>query len=101
MTPGPWTWALVQDPVREPLVGYRVTGADGVVVAEAFAQPYPVAVDADNAALIAASPDLLAACKALLAVVDRLPKGHSAERVTSAVIARAAIAKAEGKEMGR
>lgn len=60
----------------------------------AFADGPTMAISDANATLIAAAPDLLAACEALLA-------GHvvgftHAERVAAIAAARAAIAKAKG-----
>ena len=50
-----------------------------------------------NACLIAAAPDLLAACKAALARLDRLYDDGTGEHSPAYLQVKAAIAKAEGR----
>ena len=90
-TPGPWiadNVGIVMTPGRMPRLIAEVAGAGdrGRIGA--------------NAQLIAAAPDLLAACKALLTLWDaRLPyiAPQIVEREVVTTV-RDAIAKAEGKE---
>lgn len=97
-TPGPWE---VFKPNEEH--GWRV-GTTKVLAKDVSVSWFIASTPSDragteeaNARLIAAAPELLQACMTLLAVVDRLPDGHSAERITSAIAARQAIAKAKGR----
>lgn len=63
-TPGPWTYALAPHPGRAGQRGFEVRDDDGVLVASAHLRgSEPVAINHANAALLAAGPDLLAACK--------------------------------------
>lgn len=106
-TPGPW---FVDDRDSNRQNGIVVcTGevpARGMVTIAAIRNvgaPWPAAVDVDlaNAALIAAAPDLLAACKlAAEAFVNHLDYDcdeSSAEREAYRAL-QAAIAKAEGQQ---
>lgn len=52
----PWTANLEPNPADPILQGYRIRDARGIVVAEAFNRPYPVIVEQEHAALIAAAP---------------------------------------------
>jgi hypothetical protein len=92
-TPGPWR---AIDHETEPC---RVYDADGNMVADVFCTDMPGGTE--NARLIAAAPDLLAACKVLVNEVlylkddGTLPSG--VENHPAMFAARAAILKAEGK----
>ncbi len=79
-TPGPW-WVDVH---------VNVMCKDGLVAFPGIAAGLP---QADNARLIAAAPDLLAACQAYIA--DRAEAGCVAESPAVKAM-RAAIAKATG-----
>jgi hypothetical protein len=109
-TPGPWE--LVRYTGHDPERDYpgRIDSAAGVVV---FAGPFSfralrgrTAAEAEaNACLMAAAPELLAACKAIRNEVDDMTKGFesgdAADRILAAAWKRlvakcdAAIAKAE------
>ena len=104
-TPGPWIVCVVDgedrgyfsiEQDREALggdepstIGEVYTSGEGIDMADGEA----------NAALIAAAPDLLAACEAALSFgeghPDRTPGWHDA-RLTTQLTLRAAIAKAKG-----
>lgn len=94
-TPGPWRAVLEVSPRPEGLAhgirGYRVR-AGNAVVAEAFPQPYLVAINEANARLIAAAPDLLATLTEVLADIERGLSGHQLRSAMFA--ARAALKKA-------
>jgi hypothetical protein len=101
---GPWSYRLTTKP-GSPLKGYVVESAESLdsggpktVIAEAFPQPYPVAVNEANARLLAAAPDLLVALKALLFAHDEHAHGRGVPGHTHDIKrARAAVAKAEGR----
>ena len=106
-TPGPWIVCVVDgedrgyfsiEQDREALggdepstIGEVYTSGEGIDMADGEA----------NAALIAAAPDLLAACEAALSFgeghPDRTPSWHDARLATQLTL-RAAIAKANGGE---
>ena len=91
-TPGPWTLKLTENghPVIEDRVGRKVVeqfcnggtseGSEG----------------RDNARLIAAAPDLLAACKTMLSSMRLMDDGAEDVQREAEDMMRAAIAKAEG-----
>jgi hypothetical protein len=102
-TPGPWRVESVNGPYPHDIcLGYDVPGAGSpYLLASVFDDendPPPALVDAvqanANARLIAASPDLYEACRALLDAVRQDNRGL-AEAWNKAV---AALAKAEGRE---
>lgn len=68
---------------------------DGVktTISSAFPKPYPVAVSEANARLIAASPDLLAACQDALVILGYKSEEHP---IVAEVVEkiRAAVSKA-------
>jgi hypothetical protein len=84
-TPGPWTHEVHQ----------LSEGFSGIVYAANGMRVGTDHLSEDDARLIAASPDLLEACKALVRFVD----SHGSEHINRVpfAAARAAIAKAEGK----
>lgn len=98
-TPGPWKWGFDDNgySLRSSSGGRVLTIRDGVI---------PMTVDAP---LIASAPELLAALKALLAYADAYSNklrevgrgaeelGEGADSSSVAGMARAAIAKAEGR----
>jgi hypothetical protein len=90
-TPGPWK---VDEPYRNEVY---IDGANGRTVAFVTHNDDERKEQAADACLIAAAPDLLAACKALLEGIDEywatLPEGKAAIDA-----ARAAVARAEGRE---
>lgn len=66
-TPGPWFFRRAAHPVVSGIVGFDVLKQGQGVVAEMHVRPYaPVIVNEANARLIAAAPDLLAACEAII-----------------------------------
>lgn len=97
-TPGLWK----RHDRIESTGSYLITDATGEVgIARVIA-----GTDAkDNAALIAAAPDMLAACKASLAVHRDLMRYYDADTTEhlmaadAAVLLKAAIAKAEGRNL--
>lgn len=97
-TPGPWK-------VKEHATSCDVRGHDLTVVCGVTMRAN-AAEEAANARLIAAAPDLLAACKSLTEELDRLAaavygehRGDAAALIWGrAAIASAVIAKAEGRE---
>lgn len=85
-TPGPWA-----------VDGSCIYAPDGAILAQvhnpgATQNDYPLL---PNRNLMAAAPDLLEACRALLAAAPH--DGEGIQRVNACNQARAAIAKAEGK----
>lgn len=66
-TKGPWPVDYTGDGKRIIVGEGLVEGPNGYDVAEVYSDDCPRAVAEANARLIAASPDLLEACKALLA----------------------------------
>ena len=101
-TPGPWKWTAARERgcwISGVLRGrlfttdhvYPIINSPGVI------DGLPVEVDKADADLIAAAPDLLAALKALLAWSTS--EYQSNKRIDDQ--ARAAIAKAEGKEIAQ
>lgn len=93
-TPGPWR----VDPVVRTLVVGTADPMPIIADTEA-ASPFGVDVDAANARLIAACPELLEALKTLADEVYRL-SGHALSPKTEPIMVQAcaAIAKAEGRE---
>ena len=91
-TPGPWRVEEIE--LFETGSGVQVVAADGTVIADNQTY-YPQSLDPANAHLIAAAPELLEALKAMSHVEARDP-GH-VESIRAFSLARAAIAKAEGK----
>ena len=96
-TRGPWV--AVANPGREPVTHYVTTGDGLFCIADL---PSGSTCTAENAALIAAAPDLLAALRLALDTIASLHghycpdcKGGCPDLETIA-IGRAAIAKAEG-----
>lgn len=90
ITPGPWE---VDKEGRAFVINPQIHSGDandgfygGELIAESIFNP-------DDRKLIAAAPDLLAACKALVGACE----GWMADPVPCLEAARAAIAKAEGK----
>ena len=102
-TPGPWV--LVIDKGTSGVFRYEIRTAAphnpagwlGKHIATLNA--FPTMNPNENGALIAAAPDLLAACEAALSFgeghPDRTPGWHDA-RLTTQLMLRAAIAKAKG-----
>ena len=95
-SPGPWE-------VRDKYDVF-IAGTLGIVAA-AWGQPMPtmeevLAIRAANARLIAASPDLLAACETLVEFVAHFakhdPYGPNSALADAERLGRAAIAKARG-----
>lgn len=101
-TPGPWTWTA---PYGATLMftGCRVNegpilvGGDNTEVLNANSGEYSPVDNEDNARLIAAAPDLLEACKELMARIDGTML-HTAYTSVALEKGRAAIAKAERTE---
>jgi hypothetical protein len=94
-TPGPW--GIVQVTIGLAIVGMR--GTQGEPVAQ-LCGPFPD-VERDNAALIAAAPELLGACKTALFVIDQIQAVETlAQESWNVGIAKdaleAALAKARG-----
>lgn len=86
-TPGPWHWS-----------GADLIGGDGTTIDESQLDPNDIHKDGEmeaNATLISAAPELLAACKGVLAVYA--PFQGDAVWLTHKRILEAAIAKAEGR----
>lgn len=102
-TPGPWVRdAVNSEYMHDIILGYDVPGwGRPVLVATCFGENRADDINmndaAANARLIAAAPDLLAACQ-LLADWDASPNDdNDVERLSNAAsAARAAIAKATG-----
>lgn len=93
-TPGPWTYT---DGNMTPVGPQYIIRGRGAAVAEVFAQRHTAA---ENARLIAAAPDLLAALRALANTADNADGNFAEYRHAlrfSVQQARAAIARAEGK----
>lgn len=94
-TPGPWqVWYGGLDGDTYFTIGSKYGDVSGVVCDYAVPSPRPSAEVRANARLIAAAPDLLAACQAALPYVEQMP-WPAPERVVDAV--RAAVAKATGQ----
>lgn len=90
-TPGPWTTTSIH-PQRDWVnASGRAALAEVAVVVSGREWPEGKA----NARLIAAAPDLLAACTRALGFVDSMPDN---DNVGLADCLRAVIAKAEGRE---
>lgn len=89
-TPGPWRSEYVRD-VPEGYAAAIVAVDDGVVAVV----PASWFSTEANAQLIAAAPDLFDACRQLISSVDKF---DGTECVNAILSARAAIAKAEGRE---
>jgi len=90
-TPGPWY------NVNDSFIYARFPHQNGEHVATVWS--HGTAETASNARLIAAAPDLLAACVALVSELDRLSgtsKAHCGRVWTAASLARIAIAKSAG-----
>lgn len=96
-TPGPWTFHLPHSSDYWAPAFIKVSGS---IVAEAFSRNGFQERDA-NARLIAASPQLLEACEAMLAQFEHwLPQLTSEERgveIEPVRMARSAISKARGE----
>lgn len=87
-TPGPWR---IDRPLGYWAIGPNPHADDGQVL-RLYTKPY--GEDEANARLIAASPDLLAACKELASRFEKTGEAWMSDPAWQA--ARAAIAKAEG-----
>ena len=103
-TPGPWTWRESED-TKEGSFGplcledeacNMVISADLHVDVLTGAMHLGISVTDAHANLIAAAPELLAACKALVQQIDNGSSLTGSE--VQVENARAAIAKADGKE---
>lgn len=92
-TPGPWTWNGAT----------TITAADELhciagVLHEDWQQLFDVQTREANARLIAASPELLDACKALRAAAINTPALSDSKEWTALIeVADAAITKAQGR----
>ena len=93
-TPGPWAVA----PSSKP--GNGTAWRDIVSMGTQFAPSYVGEAQEQDAALIAAAPDLLVALEALLHGLRKVTSqaDWNAEREEASAMARAAIAKAKGRE---
>ena len=74
-TPGPWTveqptWTVEQPTAHD--AAFRVVDEQDVIVALCYEQPYDTWSAGDNANLIAAAPELLAALAEMAAVLKSL-----------------------------
>lgn len=81
-TPGPWQWSLTEARDQKlasiGIKGYTVNAVDEgrtVTVADCFPSPWPVVVSEANARLLAAAPDLLAACQEALSFAHTCATG--------------------------
>jgi hypothetical protein len=86
-TAGPWEVhndARFENP-------FRIVSANGELIANLNVKGYALDKGQANGTLIAAAPDLLEACKKLVAAMNQLDKGHHAE----VAFAESAIAKSE------
>ena len=90
-TPGPWMLSARLDE------GYRVHGVEGMIDAIADLDEWAEPGETEaNARLIAAAPELLAACRRVLASIP--PAGLDAWAVCAAADLSLAIARATGEE---
>ena len=85
-TPGPWTFAMFKRAIARDEVP-RIYGPGGLDIAETISK--------DDARLIAAAPDLLAALEGYLSVYRMDPFANASNGLNEK--ARAAIAKAKGQ----
>lgn len=76
-TQGPWSaqrFERAPEGGNAMIIGFRIMAETDqlgeVEIAEIYPKPTPVAVREENAALLAAAPDLLAACKLTLKLMD-------------------------------
>lgn len=99
-TPGPWAVEPAGDGEQHPLV----VDEQGVTVARCYQQPFDTWSAADNAHLLAAAPDLLAALQGCLAALnvaiersegDTFGIGHN-DAMDAMDAAERGIAKAKG-----
>lgn len=90
-TPGPWNLSANED--GRTYVEASNDTADDIA---ALLMDHDQQQNAANARLIAAAPDLLAACKAILARFELEPAGSVFPAAALQTDLRAAIAKAEG-----
>lgn len=93
-TPGPWATS------NRPDGDVEITDKDGSVLASAYGDNcdpkcWPVAA---NAAVIAAAPELLAACKAALTGSRRRNRWGAGLAADTEIKLRTAIAEAEGEK---
>ncbi len=100
-TPGPWTAFIAQNTVAV-CIGNKTDGSFGhrpcVVNWQGFDScDLPIEKQAANARLIAAAPDLLAALMALNKAYGHPFTGQNGNSGECWALARAAIAKAEGR----
>ncbi len=93
-TPGPWTVTDVDTQYARAFVqmsdGSEISGSDGVREVESLSIA--------DAHLIAAAPELLAACQRALAYIEYLDPVNTSSPSGIVVLLRAAIANAEGRE---
>jgi hypothetical protein len=90
-TPGPWTVRCLDETDEE----YRVEAASTLFVdISPCSDGYTPGQTKFNARLIAAAPDLLAACEKF---VSYYPRGINPDLDDGYLLARAAIAKSEGE----
>lgn len=98
-TPGPWEWWTSNSFLR---LSSKATGKDGGVIdSTVMRDGHPtLLVKKEDMALIAAAPELLEALQDFMAESSGKPKscGHDFECICRFDKARAAIAKALGKE---
>ena len=101
-TPGPWTLAMHSegDETLDVIVDgsecfeHGITRAIWIAQCDAACLAGEPGMNEANAWLIAAAPDLLAACEAVLAVMTGPEYGGAPGTIEAARLARAAIAKA-------
>lgn len=93
-TPGPWEVDRVKHQGEPELVILSVVSKAGANIANLWSfDPSDYA----NARLVAASPDLLAACNAFLAVMDGEDEPSNEDVERALIATREAVAKAEGR----
>jgi hypothetical protein len=100
-TPGPWSVdSVMSEALHDIILGYQIPGAGNpILIASVYndeAGKYPTNKQANaNCRLIAAAPDLLAACKSMLRTCGSSADWQG-ETHESLLLIEAAIAKVEG-----
>lgn len=99
-TPGPWRWEYSDEECTRP-IALAGPGKDVILASEDATGPRAYVSEAD-ARLIAAAPDLYAACKASMTAIRetiRRPMGVQPDSATEALdLIATALDKAEGRE---
>ncbi len=97
-TPGPWAYDPDSKEVFSSNEGHGCGWIALVKGNDSADQPLPAGMQAANARLIAAAPDLLAACREMAEIIHSMSEGGVGLAAGAAAPYMAVIRRAEGRE---